>query len=137
MVQPVSKELIPAPVHANLPHHMSHFLQTVSAAALREAAELKDQIEELTSKLGRILDGTGSQSKGKKAKTRSGRFSVETLAKMRAAQRARWAKIESVATEITKAPKRRKRRKMSPEARAKIAEAQRRRWAARKKASTR
>ena len=109
---------------------MPYFLHSLTTSALREAAEVKEQIENLTSRLGELLGTTGSQPQNGRAKGRKGKFSAKALAKMRASQKARWAKKKAVAGEVTEIPKRRQKRKISPEGRARIAAAQRKRWAA-------
>ena len=110
---------------------------TVSITTLKEAVQIKEQIEKLESRLSQILGGTATTAT-KSAPGKKGRrkFSAATVAKMRAAQQARWAKIKGKAASPAKAaPAPRKRRKMSAEARAKLGAIMKARWAARKKSA--
>ena len=113
---------------------MANPLQALTSAALKEAAVIKEQIEHLGNRLVQILGGDDSEpTKGRRT------VSAQTRAKMRAAQRARRARLGGESTETSSASpaKRRKRKTMSAEARAKIAAAQRRRWAERRRAGGR
>ena len=77
-----------------------------------------------------VIPASKKSGKGKKD-GRKGRRSAATIAKMKAAQKARWAKVRGnppAATPAVASPVK-KRRTMSPEARAKIAAAQKARWA--------
>jgi hypothetical protein len=94
-------------------------ISNLSAEALRRAATIKDQIESLQSELDRLLGSSGSSSSGKRI------MSVSARAKIAAAQKARWAKVNGNAAKSVKTGKRR----MSAAARAKIAAAARARWA--------
>jgi hypothetical protein len=113
-------------------------------ATLEKALDLRKQIEALKAQEAAIMGGQDSvrkrrgrppkaasvQSAGAKLDGRKGKRSPATIAKMKAAAKARWAakKGDAVSKPGTK-PTRKKRRTMSPEARAKIAAAQKARWA--------
>jgi hypothetical protein len=105
----------------------------LTPAQLRKAADLQDKIAQLQSELTAIF---GSESKAapqaaKPAKKKGG-MSAAGRAKVAAAQKARWAKINA-AKGKTAAPQAAKVkqavRKMSAEGRAKIAAAAKARWA--------
>jgi len=108
-------------------------LNNLTPTQLRQAADLKEQIEELQSKLSH-LQGDGAAAEAAPA-VRNGRrgkrkISAAGRARIRAAQIARWAKVKGTHASAEKAPaKRRGPRKMSAAARAKIAAAARARWA--------
>ena len=95
-------------------------LQNLTAAQLRKAISIKEEIEKLKEELAGITDnGASSPRKGRKRR----RMSRAARAAIAAVQRARWAKIKGGKA----APK--KRRKMSAAGRAKLAAAARARWA--------
>ena len=91
-----------------------------SAAQLREAVAIKEQIEQLEAQLASIFEETTTpEVAGKKRR----RMSAAGRARMAAAARARWAKIKGTEATPTK-----KRRKMSAEGRARISAAAKARW---------
>ena len=111
----------------------SSLSNNITASDLRRAAEIKDNIETLESELNAILSMSGlSTPKNYQPSTASrSKMSAAGLARIRAAQKARWArfhankgKAKGSATQKS-APRR---RTMSPAARAKIAAAARARW---------
>lgn len=93
-----------------------HPLSNISADALRQAADIRDQIETLQAQLDAILTGTtvvaskkkpgrpkgsgakvaidGSKKKAAKRKGGKRKISPEGLERIRAAQKARWAKAK-------------------------------------------
>ena len=96
-----------------------HSLSNITADALREAADIRDQIESLQARLEAILTGSAVPAAGskkragrpkgsgrgpgrkpgakKKAAKRKGgkrKISAEGLERIRAAQKARWAKAK-------------------------------------------
>ena len=105
----------------------------LTPAQLRKAADLQDKIAQLQSELTAIF-GSESKAAHKAAKPakKKGGMSAVGRAKVAAAQKARWAKINA-AKGKTAAPKAAKVkqavRKMSAEGRAKIAAAAKARWA--------
>ncbi len=122
--------------------------QEFSTAQLRQALQLREQIESLQAKLDGLLGGSssGTSAKANKTATRTkGKrtMSPEAREKIRVAQQARWAKTRaksapakattaSAKAATTKAqPK--ARGGLSAEGRAKLAAAMKARWAARKK----
>jgi hypothetical protein len=69
---------------------MNNSLSNVGAGELRRAAKLKEKITKLTKELDAILGGSSSTAPRKKHK-----MSAAGRAAIRAAQKARWAKIKS------------------------------------------
>ena len=95
-------------------------LNSLSAAQLREAVAIKEQIEQLETQLASIFgETTAPEVAGKKRR----RMSAAGRARMAAAARARWAKVKGTKGSPTK-----KRRKMSAEGRARISAAAKARW---------
>lgn len=94
-------------------------------ALLDEKAKIEVRLAEISKVLGQGAPATPAP-----AAKRGGRrqFSAATKAKMRAAQQARWAKINGNTTPAPAAPKKKK-RKMSAAGRAAIKAAQKARWA--------
>jgi hypothetical protein len=131
---------------------MSSSIWDHSIETIEKALHIRKQIETLKSSLTGILggqevgNGTVAKRRGRPPKTgsvestaaksdgRRGKRSAATIAKMKAAQKARWAKKNGAAASVEPVVKARKKRTMSPEARARIAAAQRARWAKAKEA---
>ena len=116
--------------------------QDFSTAQLRQALQLREQIESLQAKLDSLLGGTGSGTSAKASKTAArpkGKrtMSAEAREKIRAAQQARWAKTKAKSAPAKATPtakaKPKARGGISAEGRAKLAAAMKARWAARKK----
>ncbi len=110
-------------------------LINLTPAQLRHAADLKDKIEALQHELSR-LNGSPSVASAPVSTdapvTRAKRkISAAGIAKIRAAQKARWAKVKGAAPPAAKAanPAKAGRRKMSAAGIAKIRPAQKARWA--------
>src|SRR5262245_60612999 len=104
-------------------------LISLTPQQLRQAADIQERIATLQQQLGRLLgDVTAAAVSG--ASTRR-KISAAGLARIRAAQRARWAKVRSTNRRGAAAQTSGK-RKMSAAARAKIGEKMRAIWAARK-----
>ena len=99
-------------------------LINLTPSQLRRAAVLKEKIESLQHELSRlnISVDDGAAAPAGRAKRK---ISAAGIARIRAAQKARWAKFKAGASQ----PARRGPRKMSAAARAKIAAAARARWA--------
>ncbi len=117
--------------------------QDLTTTHLRQALQIREQIEFLQDKLEALLGGSGATTTVKKKVGRpAGKrtMSAATIEKMRAAQQARWAPLKSSpakAAAVSKpkvAPK--KKTGMTPEGKAKIAAAMKARWAAKKAAAT-
>ena len=104
-------------------------------ATIEKALHIRKQIEALQASLNSLYSGEKEQLPAKPTDGRKGKRSAATIAKMAAAQKARWRKKHRLSTEtiasdpVAKGEK--KKRTMSPEAREKIAAAQRARWAKR------
>ena len=68
---------------------------TLTTAQLKEAIQIREQIDSLQEKLAALMGGTlpATVTKKKVGRTKGKRrMSAETIEKMRAAQKARWAK---------------------------------------------
>jgi len=105
---------------------MSNLL-SLSSAQLKRAAAIKDQIEGLNHELAGLLGASASATKPAKASKKGG-MSPAGRARVAAAQRARWAKINA-AKPAAKAPAKKKKFTMSAAAKAKISAAAKARWA--------
>jgi hypothetical protein len=104
-------------------------LSNLTAAQLKHAADLVENIEVLNAKLAAILGSpeAPAATPGKRGPKKGG-MSAAGRARIAAAQRARWAKVKSAKSESPKASKPAK-RKMSAAGRAAIIAAQKARWA--------
>lgn len=113
-------------------------LINLTPTQLRKAANLKEQIAGLNKQLATILGGSGSgmPSPFNKAKPAKRKISPAHIAKIRAAQKARWAKFHAAKSDVKAAvkvavkPAVRKKPKISPAGLARIKAAQKARWAA-------
>ena len=110
-------------------------------AKLNQAIKIQRQIEALQHQLDAILGGTTSAPKKKVGRpvTKKRTMSPATIAKMRAAQQARWAKINGKSSTKKAAPAKvapKKKGGMSPETKAKLAAAMKARWEAKKKGAS-
>jgi len=85
---------------------------------LRKAADIQEEILELQKELGQLLGGEVSTPAQATEAPKKYKFSAASRAKMRAAQKARWAKIKGTAPQPEPAPK--KKRKFSAQALANI-----------------
>jgi hypothetical protein len=110
----------------------------ISLRALEEAVGIRRQIEHLQARLSKMF-GTTEAGPGR----RRGQMSAAGRARIRAAQRARWAKVRkngaaAAAPARASAPKKTRTRKrknhLSAAGRAKISRMMKARWAARRKA---
>jgi hypothetical protein len=114
-------------------------LDSLTSAALREAAAIKDQIEQLGARLGEILGGEPESPSPATKTTSAGRKTMSPAArtKIAAAQRARWAKTKGTASSFTVAKPETPKKKggLTPEGRARLAASMKARWAARRKAA--
>ena len=109
-------------------------INELTPTQLRQAADLKEQIEKLQNQLV-VLGGSGSgmPSPFKKAKPAKRKMSAAARAKIAAAQKARWAKQKGITQTVKTipAPKPAKGKSgMSAEGKARIVAAQKARWAA-------
>ena len=114
----------------------------LTTAQLKQAFQIREQIESLQEKLDALLGGTAPTVKPKRKMTRTKgerTISDEARAKIAAAQRVRWAKTKGASTKpVTKlkpAATAKKKGGMTPEGKAKIAAAMKARWAAKKAAA--
>ena len=96
----------------------------LTPSQLRRAAEVKEQIAELEGELIK-LSGTVLAKTVNLVKTVRRKISAAGIARIRAAQKARWAKVKGAKPAIARKSK----RKMSASAKAKISAAAKARWA--------
>lgn len=101
---------------------MDPLIINLSAYQLRRAAELKEKIETLQGELSHLL-GRPAQALGN-GMPKKRHLSASAIARIRAAQKARWAKVRR--TPLSRRP----RRRMSAAGRARLAELARARWKA-------
>ena len=113
----------------------------LSSAQLRQALQLREQIETLQQKLGAILGEAPAKESPAKAPRAAGpvkrkrTLSAEGRARIGAAAKARWAKVKATpAPAPKKAPgKPQKKAGLTPAGRAKLSASMKARWEARKK----
>jgi hypothetical protein len=105
-------------------------LINLTPAQLRHAADLKEKIEALQHQLSSLNVAPEAASSDSEPAPRAKRkMSAAGRARIRAAQKLRWAKVKSANSAQPAKAEKRGRRKMSPAARAKIAAAAKARWA--------
>ncbi len=108
----------------------------LTTAQLKQAVQIREQIESLQEKLDTLLGGAGPVAKAKQIpgqpKARR-KFSAATIEKMRAAQRARYAKLKGSPAKAPVQMVAKKKGGITAAGRAKLAAAMKARWAARKK----
>ena len=97
-------------------------LSILTPAQLRKAASIKEQIENLHKQLTAL---TGISAPSQSTKPAKRKMSASAKAKIRAAQKARWAKVKAAKANPAKPAK----RKMSAAAKAKLAALAKARWA--------
>ena len=103
-------------------------LTALSPKQLRRAADIQERIFELTGELEQLLGAPiGAPTPATAKPGKKYKFSAAARAKMRKAQKARWAKIKG-AQESTR-PAHKPKRKMSAAGRAAISAAAKARWA--------
>jgi len=125
-------------------------MPTPSTGQLKRAIAISEQIQQLKAELAGIVGGSSSARIAAASPTKKNgkrTMSPVTIAKMKAAQQARWAKkkgeavISAVETAVKTAVKstekiaKKAKRKLSPEGRARIVAALKARWAAKKTAA--
>jgi hypothetical protein len=120
---------------------------TPSLEQLKRALQLAEQIQSLEAELATLLGSpsavrSAAPAPASKPSKRGGKriVSAEARAKMAAAQKARWAKVNRAKSAAGSAPApaaksaKKKKRGITPEGRARLAAAMKARWAARRKA---
>jgi hypothetical protein len=90
----------------------------ITPTQLRKAADIQEKIQSLQGELNEILGGEVPARAQATEAPKKYKFSAASRAKMRAAQKARWAKIKGTAPQPEPAPK--KKRKFSAQALANI-----------------
>ena len=95
---------------------------------LRRAADVKERIDALQEELSQLLGAPApAEAEAAPAKPKRKKISAAGIARIRAAQRARWAAIKKSTAQAKDAPKHK--RKLSAAGRAKLAASARARWA--------
>ena len=113
---------------------------------LKRGLAISEQIAALQAEMAALFNGlspTPAASTSAKSDGRTGKRSAKTIARMKASQQARWAKIKGTKVKVpaAKAPApaakaqapAKKKRTISPEHRAKLVASAKARWAAKKK----
>ena len=108
--------------------HTPSTMINITPQQLRRAADIQEKIQSLQKELGQLLGGEISTAEA----PRKYKFSAAARAKMRAAQKARWAAIKGTAPTTEPAPK--KKSKMSAQGLANIRAGVAKRMAAQGKA---
>ncbi len=101
-----------------------NILGTLRASQLRQAADILERIEGLKQQLSELLGSTPETEAVPEAAPHKRKISAAGIARIRAAQKARWAKVKGTAALAQPKPK----RKMSPAATARLAAIARARW---------
>ena len=107
-------------------------MTNLSINQLKQAIQIKEQIEKLESQMHRIMGGIAKSSPVRTLATKVRKtMSAAGRARIAAAQKARWAKIKGAAKSAVAKVKASTKKKggMSPEGRARIVAAQKARWA--------
>jgi hypothetical protein len=103
---------------------------SITPQQLRRAADLKERIDALQEKLGQLLGASAPASApvaASAAPKKRKKISAAGIARIRAAQKARWAAIKTGKAPGKPAPK--KKRNVTPAGRARLAALARARWA--------
>jgi hypothetical protein len=106
-------------------------MNNLSVSQLKQAIQLKEQIEKLESQLSHILGGKTTSSAAAPATSGRKTLSAAVRARIGAAQKERWAKIKGKSPTAKAA--RKKRGGLSAAGRARIIAAQKARWQEAKK----
>jgi len=99
--------------------HTPTTMINITPQQLRKAADLQEKIQSLQEELGQLLGASGLPETAATEAPRKYKFSAAGRARMRAAQKARWAKIKGTA----------RKKKISAQGLANIRAAQKARWA--------
>jgi hypothetical protein len=100
-------------------------ITNLTSKQLRRAASLKDKIESLQKRIGKLLGSPSKPDIEAKPKKRR-KMSAAGRASIAAAQKARWAKVKGKTSSAK--PVKKAKRKMSAAARAKLSAAAKKRW---------
>src|ERR1017187_3641106 len=99
-------------------------ITTLSPKQLRKAADIQEKIQSLQNQLNELLGAEVSSPVEATVPRKKYKFSAASRAKMKAAQKARWAKIKGEAKPVKKA-----RKKLSAAVRKARSESMKARWA--------
>jgi len=104
-------------------------ITNLTPSQLRRAAEIKEKIDALELELASLLGSAPASVLQVSSPAKKPKFGPAAIARIRAGQKARWAKYKAaLGTSASEKPARKK-RKMSPEGLARIRAAQKARWA--------
>ena len=109
-------------------------ITNLTPTQLRHAADLQEQIAKLNQQLTVLAGGGKATAPAKAAPVKAAKparkkISAAGIARIKAAQKARWAAIKAAKGTPAAQPVKKGRRKMSAEGKARIAAAARARWA--------
>jgi hypothetical protein len=105
----------------------------LTPAQLRKAADIQERIQSLQEELTQLLGGEiSTPAQTTETPKKKWKFSAAARAKMRAVQKARWAKVKGTA--VSAKPAKKAKKKMSAAGRAALSAAAKARWAKAKKA---
>ncbi len=107
-------------------------ITNLTPAQLRQAADIQERIQTLQQQLNALLGGAPTSAPASAGPTPRRSISAAGIARIRAAQKARWAKAKGQAAPAKAEAK--PKRTMSPAARARLAALAKARWAKAKKA---
>ncbi len=107
-------------------------ISNFTPAQLRQAADIQERIQTLQQQLNAVLGGAPTSTPASAGPAPRRNISAAGIARIRAAQKARWAKAKGQAAPVKTEPK--PKRTMSPAARARLAALAKARWAKAKKA---
>lgn len=92
----------------------------ITPQQLRKAADIQEKIQSLQEELGQLLGSETSTPAQSADAPKKRKFSAAARAKMRAAQKARWAKIKGTAPATSDKPAKKAKKKMSAQGLANI-----------------
>ena len=103
-------------------------ITNLTPGQLRQAANIQEKIQSLQKELGQLLGGeVSTPAQPAKAPKKKGKMSAAGRAAIRAAQKARWAKIKGTVPSVK--PAKKAKRKLSAAGRAALSAAAKARWA--------
>jgi len=115
--------------------HTPTTMINATPAQLRKAADIQEKIQSLQEELAQLLGGEASTpAQATEAPKKRKKVSAAGRARMKAAQKARWAKIKGTTPATSAKPAQKGKKKMSAAGRAAISAAAKARWAKAKKA---
>ena len=104
-------------------------ITSMTPQQLRKAADLQEKILTLQRQLSSLVGGSAAVPAAPAPAKKKGKISAAGLARIRAAQKARWAKAKSGAAKAAPAAARKSRPKLSAAGRARLKALAKARWA--------